>query len=35
MEFTDFLLLKAAALVFLAFCFGAYCGFTGRPMSDD
>lgn len=32
MEFTDYMLWKAAILVFAAFCWGIYCGLTGRPL---
>jgi hypothetical protein len=33
MEFTDWLIWKAVALVVAAFFWGIYCGLTGRPLS--
>lgn len=32
MEFSDYLLWKAGAIVAAAFVWGLYCGLTGRPL---
>jgi hypothetical protein len=32
MEFTDYMLWKAIAILIAAFAWGVYCGFTGRPL---
>jgi hypothetical protein len=35
MSHIDYLLWKALGLVFLAFCWGVYCGITGRPLGPE
>jgi hypothetical protein len=34
-DYIDFVLIKAGALVFLAFVWGLFCGFTGRQLSGE
>lgn len=31
----EWMIWKALALVFAAFCWGVYCGFTGRPLNGQ
>ena len=35
MEFTDYMLWKAGAMVLAAFVWGVYCGLTGRELSGE
>jgi hypothetical protein len=35
MEFTDFILWKAGAIVAAAFVWGLFCGITGRPLGRE
>lgn len=35
MEFTDFMLWKAGAIVAAAFVWGLFCGITGRPLGRE
>lgn len=35
MDFVDYLWLKFGVLVALAFVWGLYCGFTGRPLGEE
>ncbi len=35
MEFTDYMLWKALAIVAAAFVWGLYCGLTGRPLGRE
>lgn len=35
MDYLDYMLWKLAGMAFLAFCWGLYCGITGRPLGRE
>ena len=35
MSFTDYMVVKLLVMVFLAFCWGVFCGITGRNLRGE